>query len=65
MNQNSSSLTSNEAIYTVIGMVIGAILALIFAKTGSPGLIGVGAVLGLGIGKSLNWRYNKNGQEKK
>lgn len=65
MNQNSCSLTSNEAIYTVIGMVIGAALALIFAKTGSPGLIGVGAVLGLGIGKSLNWRYNKNGQEKK
>lgn len=65
MNRNSSSLSSNEAIYTVIGMVIGAILALIFAKTGSPGLIGVGAVLGLGIGKSLNRRYNKNGQEKK
>lgn len=65
MNRNSSSLSSNEAIFTVIGMVIGAILALIFAKTGSPGLIGVGAVLGLGIGKSLNWRYNKNGQEKK
>ncbi len=60
MNQNSSSLTSNETIYTVTGMVIGAVLALIFAKTGNPGLIGVGAALGLVIGKSLNRRYNKN-----
>ncbi len=60
MNQNSSSQTSNEAIYTVIGVVIGAVLALISAKTGNPGLIGVGAALGLLIGKSLNRRYNKN-----
>jgi hypothetical protein len=60
MHQNSSSQTSNEAIYTVIGVVIGAVLALGFAKTGNPGLIGVGAVLGVAIGKALNRRYNQN-----
>ena len=65
MNQNSSSLTSNEAIYTIIGLVTGAVLALIFAKTGNPGLMGVGAALGLLIGKSLSGRSKKNDQEKK
>jgi hypothetical protein len=60
MNQNSNSPAANKTIYTVIGIAIGALVALIFAKTGNPGLIGVGAVLGLMLGTALNRRFNKN-----
>ena len=44
----------------VIGVVIGAALALAFAKTGNPGLIGVGAIIGMAIGEGLNQRYGEN-----
>ena len=43
-----------------IGVVIGAALALASAKTGNPGLIGVGAVIGMAVGEGLNQRYGKN-----
>ncbi len=43
----------------VLGCVFGAALALTFAATGNPGLIGVGAVLGFPIGDSLSKRFQK------
>ena len=43
----------------VIGVVFGAALALIFAVTGNPGLIGVGAVLGFSIGNGLSKRFQQ------
>jgi hypothetical protein len=43
----------------LVGVVIGAALALIFAKTGNPGLIGVGAIIGMAIGKGLNRRSGR------
>ena len=60
MAQNSSSPSASKTIYTVIGIAIGALVALIFAKTGNPGLIGVGAALGLLLGTGLNRRFNSN-----
>jgi hypothetical protein len=39
-----------------VGVVIGAVLALFFAKTGNPGLIGVGAIVGMAIGEGLDRR---------
>ena len=42
-----------------VGVVIGAALALAFAKTGSPGLIGVGAIIGMAIGEGLNRRSGR------
>ena len=41
------------------GIVSGAALALIFAATGNPGLIGVGAILGFSIGSSLSKRFKQ------
>lgn len=38
---------------TIVGVVTGAVLALLFSIMGSPGLIGVGAVLGMSIGSGL------------
>ncbi len=60
MSQNKNQL--QEKSYNLLfGIVIGAALTLFFAKT-SPGMMGVGAVLGMGIGdalgKSLNRRNN-------
>lgn len=43
-----------------IGVVIGAALALIFAKTGNPSLIGVGTIIDMAIGEGLNQRFGKN-----
>jgi len=60
MFQNSSSQAANKPIYTLVGVVIGALIALAFAKTGNPGLIGVGAVVGLLFGQGLNRRFNRN-----
>jgi hypothetical protein len=45
-----------KAIYTVVGFAIGAILSILFVKMGSPGLIGVGAAIGMSISISLNAR---------
>ena len=42
-----------------VGVVIGAALALAFAKTGNPGLIGVGAIIGMAIGEGLNQRSGR------
>jgi uncharacterized membrane protein YccC len=42
-----------------VGVVIGAALALFFAKTGNPGLIGVGAIIGMAIGEGLNQRSGR------
>jgi hypothetical protein len=60
VTQNSSSQVSNKLVYTIIGVLIGAVVALVFAKTGNPGLIGVGAVLGMLLGKVLDRRFNKD-----
>jgi hypothetical protein len=40
----------------VVGFAIGAILSILFVKMGSPGLIGVGAAIGMSISISLNAR---------
>lgn len=58
--QNSNSQIFNKSVFTVIGLLIGAVIALVFAKTGSPGLIGVGSILGMFLGKALDRRFNKN-----
>ena len=60
MAQNANNQTINKPIYTIAGLFIGAVLALTFAKTGNPGLIGVGAVLGMMLGTALQRRFNKN-----
>jgi hypothetical protein len=41
------------------GIIVGAIIALLFAITGNHGLIGVGAAIGMSLALSLNeleWR---------
>ena len=53
MSHNTRNQMNSKPFYTIIGMLIGALLALTFAKIGSPGLIGVGAVLGVSIGNAL------------
>ena len=45
---------------TLMGALIGALLALAFAKMGSPGLIGVGAVLGVSIGSAFYRRFKEH-----
>jgi outer membrane lipoprotein SlyB len=59
MAQTTNNQTTNNPIYTIAGVFIGAVLALAFAKTGNPGLIGVGAVLGMVLGTALQRRFNK------
>jgi hypothetical protein len=39
-----------------VGVVIGAAISLLFAVTGNPGLIGVGAAIGASIAAALNGR---------
>ena len=59
MTQNSSSPVTSKPFCTIIGALIGALLALAFAKTGNPGLIGVGAAFGLLLGQGLNQRFKE------
>ena len=62
MSQRNNNQPQEKTYGMLFGIVIGAVFSLGFAKTGNPGLIGVGAVLGMSIGnsigKSLNCRNN-------
>ncbi len=60
MSEKPKDQTLSKPNYMWVGVVIGAALALFFAKTGNPGLIGVGAIIGMAIGEGLNQRYGKN-----
>ena len=60
MTQNSNSLIHSKPVCTIVGALIGALLALAFAKSGNPGLIGVGAVLGVSIGNALYRRFSES-----
>jgi hypothetical protein len=54
MQDNSQKALKDryDGIGTVVGVVAGATLSLFFAKV-SPGMIGVGAVLGVSFGKKI------------
>lgn len=52
---NSLKITNFE----VVGLVIGAVLALVFAKTGNEGMMGAGVIIGVAIGKGLDKRYQR------
>jgi hypothetical protein len=56
MSEKRKDQTFRKPNYMWVGVVIGAALALAFAKTGNPGLIGVGVIIGMAIGEELNRR---------
>ena len=53
MSTNSHQISFKA---TCIGVLAGAAIALLFALTGNPGLIGVGAAIGASIAAVLNER---------
>ena len=57
MSRNTNHQLSAKV--TFVGIVIGATLAILFAKMGSPGLIGVGAVIGMSIASALGRRVDQ------
>ncbi len=59
MSEKKEDRTLRKPNYMWVGVVIGAALALAFAKTGNPGLIGVGAIIGMAIGEGLNRRSGR------
>jgi hypothetical protein len=40
----------------MIGLAMGAIISILFAATGNPGLMGVGAAIGASLAVALNER---------
>ena len=56
MSEKHEDQALRKSNYTWVGVVIGAALALAFARTGNPGLIGVGAIIGVAIGEGLSRR---------
>lgn len=59
MSEKHKDQTLRKPNYMWVGVVIGAVLALFFARTGNPGLIGVGAIIGMAIGEGLNRRSGR------
>jgi len=59
MSEKHKDQTPKKPNYMWVGVVIGAVLALFFAKTGSPGLVGVGAIIGMAVGEGLDRRSGR------
>lgn len=53
MSANSDQVSFKA---TGIGVLVGTAISLLFAVTGNPGLIGVGAAIGASIAAALNER---------
>jgi len=51
MSANTNQVSTRA---TLIGIILGAAISLLFAATGNPGLIGVGAAIGMSITIALN-----------
>jgi len=61
MSRNPSHQFSIKA--ACVGIAIGATLALLFAATGNPGLIGVGAAIGTSIAITLDQCLEQSSEE--
>jgi hypothetical protein len=47
MNENNHNRSQKETNFMGVGIAIGALMSLLFAKTGNPGLMGVGVAIGI------------------
>jgi hypothetical protein len=57
MNENNHNRSQKETNFMGVGIAIGALMSLLFAKTGNPGLMGVGVAIGIAFGEGLNRRF--------
>ena len=57
MSRNTNHQLSAKVIF--VGIAIGASISILFAVMGSPGLIGVGAVIGMSIASALGRRVDQ------